>query len=232
LTNPDYRHLEIISDRSFSMLGVAAATSEGIAAYIAGQRALPGKCTVSLTEFDTAHDQVFFFRDIDGDTSYTLKARGGTALLDAIGFTFTRCGEHLAAMDEKDRPGEVTVLIATDGEENSSHTFSLEQVQAMIARQQEAYGWTVVYMGANQDAFQVGASLGVPQATTLNYCAAATAGTYASASAMVARGTMTGNYTFNAAERTAAVTPDSLGIATPADTATTGPGGILSGASK
>jgi hypothetical protein len=89
------------------MCNVAGATSEGIAAYIASQRALPGKCTVSLTEFDTTHDQVFFFRDINEDTAYTLQPRGNTALLDAIGFAFTRAGEHLAAMPEEDRPGEL-----------------------------------------------------------------------------------------------------------------------------
>jgi hypothetical protein len=205
LTDSTYRHIEIVVDRSGSMFTCARDTEQGIAAFIAEQAKLPGRTTISLTQFDTLHDQVFTFRDIREDTPYRLEPRGGTALLDAIGFVFTRCGETLAAMPEDERPGEVIALIATDGGENSSREYTLDQVKAMITRQQEKYGWQVIYIGANQDAFQVGASLGVAAASTMNYNTTSTAGTFASASTMVSRGTQTGIYGFTAGERAAAV---------------------------
>lgn len=204
MTDSNYRHLELITDRSGSMGAVAEETEQGIAVFLADQAALPGRATVSLTQFDTHHDQVWTFKDIREAGGYHLVPRGGTALLDAIGYAFTRAGERLAAIPEVERPGEVVVMIATDGEENSSVEYTLSQVREMIIRQQEAYGWKVIYIGANQDAFKVGQAMGIGAATTLNYTPAATAGTYAAASAMVSRGTQTGTYGFTAGERTAA----------------------------
>lgn len=214
MTNSAYRHIEIIADRSGSMYACAQDTTAGIAAFIAEQSKLPGRATVSLTEFDTHHNQVFSFRDIREDTGYTLAPRGGTALLDAIGFAFTRAGEVLAAMPEDERPGEVIVLICTDGEENSSREYTLPQVRDMITHQQEAYGWRVIYIGANQDAFQVGASLGVAAASTLDYATTSTAGTFASAFSMVARGVQTGHYGFTPGERAAAAGTTTAGTGT------------------
>jgi hypothetical protein len=205
MTNPDYRHIEIIADRSGSMMGVAEETSKGIAEFITGQ-ILPGyRTTVTLTQFDTDHDQVYAFENAESVPVYTLEARGMTALHDAIGFAFTRAGERLAAMPEDERPGEVVVLIATDGGENASREYSQAQASAMITRQQEQYGWKVTYIGANQNAIQVGSSLGVPAAMTLNFNTAATAGTYAAASAMVSRGTQSGIFSYTQDERDAAV---------------------------
>ena len=37
------------------------------------------------------------------------------------------------------------------------------QVKAMIERQTKEYGWQFLYMGADQDAIEVGASIGVPK---------------------------------------------------------------------
>lgn len=55
--------------------------------------------------------------------------------------------------------GKVMCVIVTDGLENSSKRVSQEQLQGLI-REREADGWTFIYLGANQDAWDAGATYG------------------------------------------------------------------------
>jgi hypothetical protein len=99
----------------------------------------------------------------------TLVPRGSTAMLDAIGRAVNATGARLAAMPEDGRPGTVIVGIMTDGLENASREFTYPMVKALIEQQEQVYGWTFMYMGANQDAIEVGASLGVARDRSLTY---------------------------------------------------------------
>ena len=204
MTDPGYRHIVLVIDRSGSMEPVRRDTEGGVKAFIGEQRKVPGRTTISLYQFDTEHDEV---------TSFSVVPRGGTALLDAVGFAVTKTGERLATMGEDARPGEVIVLIATDGEENSSHEYTLPQVKAMLTTQQDAYGWKFVFIGANQDAFAAGGAMGVPVASSANYDTATTVGAFASASSMVTRGASSGNYGFTPEERAAATAKPRRGAA-------------------
>lgn len=204
MTDSGYRHIVMVIDRSGSMQPVAKDTEGGIAAFLAEQAKVPGRTTASLYQFDTEHDEVFAFRDTTGDTAYHLVPRGGTALLDAVGFAVTKTGEKLAALTEDKRPGEVITVIATDGAENSSHEYTLPQIKAMITRQQDDYGWKFVFIGANQDAFATGGSMGIPLASSANYNTAATMDSFLATSDMVTRGASSGQYGFTDQERAAA----------------------------
>jgi len=62
-------------------------------------------------------------------------------------------------------------VIITDGYENSSKEFSGEQIENLIKQQTEKYTWTFTYLGANQDAFKVGSSIGIDRSKVLNYTA-------------------------------------------------------------
>jgi len=74
-----------------------------------------------------------------------------TALYDAIGETLT------TYKNEKDN---IMVMI-TDGQENSSRKFNQTQVKKMIEEYTEKKGWIFHYLGANQDAWEVGQSIGI-----------------------------------------------------------------------
>ena len=204
MTDLGYRHLVLVIDRSGSMEPVKHDTEGGIKAFIEDQRNVSGRTTVSLYQFDTVHDEVRSFADVNEDLGYQLIPRGGTALLDAVGFAVTKTGEYLAAMDEGKRPGEVVVLIATDGQENSSQEYSLPQVKEMITRQQDEYGWRFVFIGANQDAFATSGAMGIPVASSANYATAATMDSFEAVSSMVTRGAGGGSYSFTDDERTRA----------------------------
>jgi len=210
MTNPEYRHIIMIVDRSGSMRSCREATEEGINGLFAGQaedQQDGGRATASLYQFDTEHDVVFAHLPIGEVPPYRLVPRGGTALLDAIGFVFAREGEWLASLDEHERPGTVIAVIATDGMENSSREYRRPQVQEMIKHQQDVYSWQLLFIGANMDAVQVATSYGIPaqQAMTFRASPAGASRSLSSVHSAMSRGRRGGGYGFTAAERAAAL---------------------------
>jgi len=83
---------------------------------------------------------------------------GGTALLDAIGKTILAIRGK-----EDDRPDLIpatyVVVVLTDGYENSSRTFNLEQIQSMIKEREATGKWTFSFIGATLDAIEVAKSM-------------------------------------------------------------------------
>ncbi len=169
MTDPTYTDITMVLDRSGSMQSIKDDTIGGFDAFISEQGRLPGRCTVSLVQFDNVYEEVYTGRDLADVPGLTLVPRGSTAMLDAIGRVVNATGARLAAMPEDGRPGTVIVGIMTDGLENASREFTYPMVKALIEQQEQAYGWTFMYMGANQDAIEVGASLGVARDRSLTY---------------------------------------------------------------
>ena len=169
MTNPDIALIAALLDRSGSMESIADDTRGGFDAYIAGQRGQSGITRVTLAQFDNDYDVVYQNRPIDEVPPLTLEPRGMTALLDAIGRFVTEVGSGLAALPVQDRPGDVTVLVMTDGHENSSVEWTKDAVRKLISQQETVYGWDFVFLGANMDAIDVGTSLGFAPGKSLTY---------------------------------------------------------------
>ena len=187
MTNADLTHLYFLLDRSGSMQSIREDTIGGFDAFIAEQRTQPGDCRVTLAQFDDRYDVVYVDLPVAEVPGLQLQPRGTTALLDAIGRLVTDAGERLAALPEADRPGTVIVGIMTDGHENSSKEWSHAAVKSLIQQQTQTYGWEFLYMGADQDAIEVGTGLGVPAARSMTYSRSASREAMASTSAMVGR---------------------------------------------
>jgi hypothetical protein len=210
MTNPDYRHIIMIVDRSGSMHACKEATEEGINGLFAGQAKDTGeasRATASLYQFDTEHDVVFAQVPLDEVPAYRLVPRGGTALLDAIGFAFAQEGEWLASLEDHQRPSTVIAVIATDGMENASREYSRPQIQEIITHQQDVYSWQTLFIGANMDAVKVAAGYGIPaqQAMTFRASPAGTASSLDSVHSALSRGRAGQGYGFTPAERAAAL---------------------------
>ncbi|ELP67716.1 hypothetical protein STRTUCAR8_08619 [Streptomyces turgidiscabies Car8] len=201
MTNPDLRHIAVILDRSGSMQAVKTDTEGGLAAFLEAQTEAPGQTTVSLYQFDDQYEAVYERKPLADVPAFKLRPRGATALLDAVGRTITAVGEHLDGTEEADRPGEVIVVILTDGHENASHEYTKTAVKKLITRQQDEYGWKFVFLGADQDAFEAAGGIGIRAATTLSYSGRKTEASMTSAGHMVARGTASGLYAFSDDER-------------------------------
>lgn len=175
MTDPNYTHMAFLLDASGSMAAIKSDVEGGFDAFIAEQRGEPGRCTVTLADFSDPGDYVVRYqgRDLADVEPLQLHPRGLTALLDSIGRLITETGEFLAAMPEEQRPGLVVVGIMTDGLENSSREWTHAGIKSLIEHQETTYNWAFHYLGANQDAIEVGATLGVRADASLTYAPAA-----------------------------------------------------------
>lgn len=169
MTDPNYTHLAFLLDRSGSMQGIKKDTEGGFDAFVRAQAEQAGRCTVTLAQFDHDYEVVYSGIDVAGVPPLDLQPRGTTALLDSIGRLVQETGAWLAALPEESRPGTVLVGIMTDGMENASKEWTRPAIKALIESQERDYAWTFSYLGANQDAIEVGASMGVDPSRSMTY---------------------------------------------------------------
>lgn len=185
--NKNLTDVTIVLDRSGSMQSCKQEAENGVNHFIDEQKKADGECVFSLVQFDTEYEFVHRAVPVSEVPQFTLQPRGMTALLDAVGRAINETGERLSKMDEADRPGLVTFVIVTDGEENSSHEFTKSQIKEMIERQQNDYQWQFTFLGANQDAFSEASSIGINASAVANYATANSAQAFAAASSNVSR---------------------------------------------
>lgn len=170
----DSADITIVLDRSGSMESVRNSTIEGFNTFIEEQRKVPGEGFVSLVQFDNEYTPLYAavaLEVVPKLTRETFVPRALTALLDAIGRTIISTGLRLSAMPESARPDKVLFVIMTDGGENASKEFTREKVFEMITHQRQVYSWDFVFIGANQDAIGVAASVGIPRGSAIKYAA-------------------------------------------------------------
>lgn len=163
-----------VVDRSGSMGTPAGFREEmelGINNFLKDQREVPGKCRVTLAQFDTVYEEVFSNVKLAETPNVVITPRGGTALLDSVGKAITDLRAHFKSLPKGKRPDKVLVTIITDGGENSSREWKKDKLQALVAECIKD-GWEFSYLGANQDAFSEAATMGIPTASTLQYTTA------------------------------------------------------------
>jgi hypothetical protein len=166
-----FTRIAIILDRSGSMESCKESTVSGFNEFIRAQRELPGEAMVKLVQFDDRYETVFDMnlKKCPELNQSTFVPRGSTALLDAQGRTIVELGQELAALPEKERPAKVVVVTITDGLENASRLYNLDQIGGMIKEQRDKYNWDFVFLGANQDAIQTAAAMSIPMPSAMSY---------------------------------------------------------------
>lgn len=169
MTSADLTHLYFLLDRSGSMQSIKHDTEGGFDAFIDEQRQAPGRCRVTLVQFDNHYEVVYRNLDVAEVPPLDLRPRGTTALLDAMGRLIVDAGSDLAALPEGRRPGTVMVAIMTDGIENASVEWTRPAIRALVEQQTEVYNWQFLYLGADQDAIEVGTSIGVSPGRSMTY---------------------------------------------------------------
>ncbi|CAM3825706.1 vWA domain-containing protein [Smaragdicoccus niigatensis] len=169
MPNLNLAHLVFLLDRSGSMETIKSDIEGGFAAFIDEQTAADGECVVTLAQFDTHFEVVYAGMPVLEVPPLDLQPRGGTALLDAMGRLITDTRTEIASQPEEQRPGTVIIAIMTDGHENSSREWSYPAIKSLVEQQTASQDWQFMYMGADQDAIEVGASLGVSRAHSVTY---------------------------------------------------------------
>ena len=151
-------------DRSGSMETCWDDTIGGYNSLVKEQAEFGG--TMTLIQFDHEFNVTYenkLIGEVEPLTRETYKPRGSTALLDAIGRAIKECKTDMIP----------TVIILTDGQENSSLTYTKAHIKDLIFERQKD-GWQFVYLGANQDAFAEAGAMGIAPGCTMNYDATKT----------------------------------------------------------
>ena len=164
--------LVFILDRSGSMHGLEADTIGGFNSLIERQRSEPGEALVSTVLFNdntqVLHDRVRL-DEVQPITEREYRVGGCTALLDAIGGAIHHIGNVHKYARSEDVPEHTLFVITTDGMENASRHYDLRRVRTMIERQKARYGWEFLFLGANIDAVDTAARLGIDADRAANF---------------------------------------------------------------
>lgn len=204
-------HVVFILDDSYSMAAHADSTISGFNEFLDGQvndserDSIPTKA--SLYKFNGQNVTSVFKKEKIGKVRplnrETYSPRGGTNLLDAIGYVMNEVNEDLYESRKRDRES-VIICILTDGEENSSRKFNNEKIKGMVEAA-EGKDWTFMFLGANIDAFDVGGQWGMRTENTIQYDMQNIGSTIATASAYTSRAKMARSVGLSTAETYASV---------------------------
>ena len=161
-----------ILDRSGSMAGLEKDTIGGFNAMLEKQRQGEGQALISTVLFSNEsaviHDRVDA-REVPPLTEREYFVCGCTALLDAVGGAIRHIGNVHKYAREEDRPERTLFVITTDGMENASRRYNAQRVREMIQRQKARYGWEFLFLGANIDAVDTAARLGIDADRAANF---------------------------------------------------------------
>lgn len=154
--------LLIILDRSGSMADRRTDHEGGLRSFVQDQRDLEGDVRLTFVQFDSVNPcEIVYDRvPLDKVDRIELIPRGWTPLLDAMGTAMA----HLS----KQNPEEVICLVVTDGQENASHEWTKARVATRV-KELEAANWKFLYLGANVDAFNEAAAVGIGGANAMNF---------------------------------------------------------------
>jgi len=164
--------LVFILDRSGSMSGLENDTIGGFNSMLSKQQSEPGECRITTVLFDhnyeVLHDRIDI-RAVGNITDKEYYVRGSTALLDAVGKTIKKIGNVQKNTAKEYRAGKVLFVITTDGMENASRKFTIEEVRSLVERYKKKHKWEFIFLGANIDAIDVAEGFGIPKSRTQNF---------------------------------------------------------------
>lgn len=173
-SSSDRSKVWMLLDRSGSMSGLERAVVNGANRFISEQAELPGKCKLTIAQFDSQEPFEVVVDAVSVHKASPLsrdqyQPRAATPLFDAVGALIGRADQRIKNRRKAGKKLEdQTVVIVTDGLENASSDFSVDDVHRLISSWREQ-GWAFVFMGANQDSYFEGARMGFDERSVQNY---------------------------------------------------------------
>ena len=98
--NENLTDITLVMDRSGSMEARRRDAEGGVNTFIQEQAREPGEAVLTLVQFDTEYEVVHNGVAIHEVPRFTLRPRGATALLDAVGRAILETGKRLEAMPD------------------------------------------------------------------------------------------------------------------------------------
>ena len=91
-------------------------------------------------------------------------------MFDAFCMTIDDAGRRFAGYPKRVRDNlRVVCVIITDGHENDSKKFGMEQVKDRIRKQEQDYSWVFQFLGANIDAIGAAQQIGIVGSRAANF---------------------------------------------------------------
>jgi len=182
----DLTEIAVVLDRSGSMASLKDDMEGGLWTTITEQHGLPGRCRVSLYQFDDVWETVFEAKgsgEICADDC-RLVPRGSTALNDAVVKSLGAMEARILKEPEDERPGKIAVIVITDGQENASRENKAQDARDAIGRATDKFGWKFVFLAANAEGFADGVAMagGMAGAAVASYDVGNVRGAYAGTS--------------------------------------------------
>lgn len=168
MTNPDLTLIGLLVDRSGSMSAIKHDMEGGIKTLLDDQRD-QGATEVAIAKFDNEYELDTPITALENVGDFVIDPRGWTALNDSIGKFISYLGAELAARPEQDRPGTVIVNIITDGFENASKEWSVDQVKTLIEDQKSKYNWEFIFLGSDLSTQDTARGYGIGANRTIVY---------------------------------------------------------------
>ena len=162
----DYIHVTFVIDKSGSMYSSKDEVISGVQKIINEQKDIKkGKCTVSMYTFNDKVSEDYVGVDVNDLPIFKYYPESMTALNDGCGIAIDNTGKWLASMNEEDRPSKVIIAVFTDGMENASKEYTIEQVRGKIEHQEKVYNWTFIYLGTDITTSKASDELGFKYST-------------------------------------------------------------------
>ena len=170
----DYTHICIVLDASGSMGCIESDIKGSFNTFLAQQKESDGKTMFDLFQFSDEVTHLVKSADLSqysGNLMDQYSCSGCTALYDAVCIAIDSMGKTFAAMPEEERPENVLCVIITDGEENSSKEFTMNDVKQRIEHQKNVYSWEFDFLAANQDSWETGSAMGLTKEQCTDFTA-------------------------------------------------------------
>jgi len=175
-------YITFVLDETGSMQEVRDQTISGFNEFMDSQQDKSlGECRVTLVKFNSKKVETVYadmlVEDVPALTHDTYEPTELTPLYDAIAHAIKDTEDKVSVSQKvlsrlAGHPvtvGPLVILvIMTDGEENASKQYTRADIFNMI-KEKEDLGWTIVYLGANQDSWGIAQPLGVAVGSTVNY---------------------------------------------------------------
>ena len=158
------------------MQSMASDVVGGFNTFLREQAADGDDALMTLIQFDSTDPHEVLAKSVPITEMKPLSSedfvpRGSTPLYDAIGHAIGDATIRQEAIkSDVDTIEEVIFVVYTDGEENQSREYTQEKIFELIKKRQES-GWTFVFLGADQDAYQAGGRIGLSVGNTQNFAA-------------------------------------------------------------
>ena len=172
----------VVLDKSGSMAPQKRDVIGGFNEFLKSQKQVEGEANITLVLFDSETNVVYQGINIQSAAELNEQIyvpNGSTSLYDSMGIALKITKKRIESLPEEERPEKVIFAVLTDGEENSSRLvnkegqrkYTKDKIFEKVNYLQENSNYVFIYLGANQDAMQVGSSLGFTANNTVSFSA-------------------------------------------------------------